>query len=67
MHFSVLSLCPNSQKNWQNAVYTFLSILPATFNYRARGTFGPSTLNYLLNGDKWNFLHHPRLTSGGEG
>ena len=20
------------------------------FNYRARGTFGPSTLNYLLNG-----------------
>ena len=30
--------------------YTCLSILLATFNYRARATFGPSTLNYSLNG-----------------
>ena len=27
-----------------------LSILLVTFNYRARGTCGPSTLNYSLNG-----------------
>ena len=30
--------------------YACLSILLATFNCRARGKFGPSTLNYLLNG-----------------
>ena len=30
--------------------YTWLSILLATFNYRARGTYGPSTLNYSVNG-----------------
>ena len=30
--------------------YTCLSILLATLNYRARATFGPSTLNYSLNG-----------------
>ena len=30
--------------------YTCLSILLATFNYRACGTFGPSMLNYSLNG-----------------
>ena len=30
--------------------YTCLSILLATFNYRARGTCSPSMLNYSLNG-----------------
>ena len=30
--------------------YTCLTILLATFNYRARGTCGPRTLNYSLNG-----------------
>ena len=30
--------------------YTCLGILLATFNYRARGTCDPSTLNYSLNG-----------------
>ena len=30
--------------------YTCLSILLGTFNYRAGATFGPSTLNYSLNG-----------------
>ena len=29
--------------------YTCLSILLATFNYRARGTCGPNTFNYSLN------------------
>ena len=33
-----------------NALYACLSILLATFNYRARGTCGPNTLNYSLNG-----------------
>ena len=39
--------------------YTCLSILLATLNYRARGTFGPSTLNYSLN---QNALKHGRRT-----
>ena len=30
--------------------YTCLSILLVTSNYRARGTCGPSTLNYSSNG-----------------
>ena len=52
-------------------MYTCLSILLATFNCRARGTCGPSTLNYSINQrqmrGKWNFLHRPRLISRGEG
>ena len=32
-------------------MYTCLSILLAIFNYRARGTCGPNTLNYPLNGE----------------
>ena len=31
-------------------VYTCLSIFLATFNYRGRATFGPSTLNCSLTG-----------------
>ena len=34
----------------EHTLYTFLSILMATSNYRALGTWGPSTFNYLLNG-----------------
>ena len=34
----------------RNLCYTCLSILMASFNYRARATFDPSTLNYSLNG-----------------
>ena len=39
------------KKTWLgNSNYPCLSILLATSNYRARGTFGPSMLNYSLNG-----------------
>ena len=37
--------------NWRiEDMYTSLSILLDTFSYRDRGTCGPSTLNYSLNG-----------------
>ena len=37
-------------KESTSIMYACPSILLATFNYRARGTCGPSTLNYSLNG-----------------
>ena len=43
---SIALKCFKLYKMWPN---TCLSILLATFNYRARGTCGPSTLNYPLN------------------
>ena len=42
--------CRGPTGNNMTCVYTCLSIFLATFNYRARGTRGSSTLNYSLNG-----------------
>ena len=39
-----------SLTGFSKEIYTWFSILLVTFNYRARGTCDPSTLNYSLNG-----------------
>ena len=73
MNRSDITVFSNEHVSVCTPVYTYLSMLLVTFNYRARGTCGPRMFTYSLNGaviacGKWNFLdHHPHLTSGGEG
>ena len=49
-HVFLKCLCFQMKRLLESDTLYLPQYLLATFNYRARGTFGPSTLNYLLNG-----------------